>query len=206
MTFSQMWCIFASSAVRLVSNYCSRRHYLDKIKENANALIKALQEIDPNNVVNVGRLAKGATTFRNAMLEYVRKKNRPVSRYFAKWFKDIGLSFGALVKRYQSKLNFQGPFRNLEGAQKLQVYNSIIKASGRGRITVNQVSKALRATGMAVLIFTAGIAVWDVYTSDNKLQTTTENAVGGGTLGEFAITALATGILHPWKICSLIGR
>ena len=66
---------------------------------------------------------------------------------------------------------------------------------------MNQVSKAFGATGMAVLIFTAGIAVWDVFTSDNKLQTATENAaqvlgvVGGGTLGEFAATALATGLL-----------
>ncbi|KAJ8769818.1 hypothetical protein K2173_008224 [Erythroxylum novogranatense] len=82
-----------------------------------------------------------------------------------------------------------------------KVYNSIIRASGRGRITVNQVSKALGATGMAVLIFTAGIAVWDVFTSDNKLQTATESAaqvvgvVGGGTLGEFAATALAMGVL-----------
>ena len=89
----------ANSAVQFVSNYSLRRYYLDKIKENANALIKALQEIDPNNVVNVGRLAKDATAFRNAMLEYVRQKNRPVSRYFAKWLKDTGLSFGTLVKR-----------------------------------------------------------------------------------------------------------
>ena len=89
----------ANSAVQFVSNYSLRRHYLNKIKENADALIKALQEIDPNNVVNVGRLAKDATTFRNAMLEYVRQKNRPVSPYFAKWLKDTGLSFGILVKR-----------------------------------------------------------------------------------------------------------
>ncbi|KAH7546649.1 hypothetical protein FEM48_Zijuj01G0223800 [Ziziphus jujuba var. spinosa] len=190
-----------NNALQFVSNYSLRNHYLDKISENAKALIRALKEIDPNNVTNVQRLAKDAIIFRNAMLEYVRKKNRPISRYFAKWLKETGLSFGKLTQRYQNKLNFQGQFRNLEDAKKLQVYNKIIEASGRGRITVNQVSKALGATGMAVLIFTAAIAVWDVYTSDNKLQTAARDtlqfigAAGGGTLGEYAATALATGLL-----------
>ncbi|KAJ8769821.1 hypothetical protein K2173_008227 [Erythroxylum novogranatense] len=188
-------------ALQFVSNYSLRRHYLDKIKENANALVKALQEIDPHNVVNVQRLAKDAATFRNAMLEYVRQKSRPVSRYFAQWLKDTGLSFGAVVQKYQKELKFEGPFRNLGDAQKLQVYNSIIKASGRGRVIVNNVSKYLGGAGMAVFIIAAGISVWDVFTSDNKLQAATENAsqilgvVGGGTLGEFAATALATGLL-----------
>ncbi|KAH7546652.1 hypothetical protein FEM48_Zijuj01G0224100 [Ziziphus jujuba var. spinosa] len=140
-----------NNALQFLSNYSLRKHYLDKISENAKALIRALKEIDPNNVTNVQRLAKDAIIFRNAILE--------------------------------------------------MVYNKIIEASGRGRITVNQVSKALGATGMAVLIFTAAIALWDVYTSDNKLQTAARDtlqfigAAGGGTLGEYAATALATGLL-----------
>lgn len=50
----------------------------------------------------------------------------------------------------------------------MQVYNKIIEASGRGRFNVNLASEVLGAAGMGVLIFAAGIAVWDVYTSDNK--------------------------------------
>ncbi|KAJ8770847.1 hypothetical protein K2173_021762 [Erythroxylum novogranatense] len=135
--------------------------------------------MDPKRPRKVGALAKEAATFRNALLESVRQKSRPVSREFAKLLKDKGLSFGELVKRC----------------------STVSSRQSGGRSTVNQVSTVLGATGMAVLIFTAGIAVWDVFTSDNKLQTATKNAaqvlgvVGGGTLGEFAATALATGLL-----------
>ncbi|XP_060670017.1 uncharacterized protein LOC107432446 [Ziziphus jujuba] len=103
-----------NNALQFLSNYSLRKHYLDKISENAKALIRALKEIDPNNVTNVQRLAKDAIIFRNAILEIVRKKNRPISRYLAKWLKETGLSFGKLTQRYQNKLNFQGQFRNLK--------------------------------------------------------------------------------------------
>lgn len=62
--------------------------------------MRALQEIDPHNVIKVQRLAKDASLFRNAMLQYVRKKSMPVSRYFVKSLKATGLSFGQLVRSY----------------------------------------------------------------------------------------------------------
>ncbi|KAK8934418.1 hypothetical protein KSP39_PZI014238 [Platanthera zijinensis] len=188
----------ANSALQAVQNYTLRMNYLDKISKHATTLINGLQELDPKNVINVRRLAKDAVLYRNAMLEYTRKNQSIASRNFSKWLKDSGLKFEELVKRYQTKLKFDGPFENLEEQQKLQVYEEIIEASGRGRVIVNQFSTAVGIAGIAVLLFTAGMMVWDIFSSDHILQAATRDAVvsaasiGGAMLGEVVGAALAT--------------
>ncbi|KAL5707648.1 hypothetical protein ACHQM5_018524 [Ranunculus cassubicifolius] len=185
-------------ALQTVQNYTLRNNYLNEISEHSKALIKGLQELDPENVTNVQRLAKDAVLYRNAMLEYTRKYQSPASRNFSKWLKDSGIKFDELVQRYQNKLEFEGPFKDLEDFQKLKVYNEVISASGRGNVQVNEISTAMGIAGFAVLILTAGMMVWDIFTSDRILQTVTRDAieavasVGGAMVGEVVGAALAT--------------
>lgn len=78
------------------------------------------------------------------------------------------------------------------------MYEKIIEASGRGRVIVNQLSAALGVAGIAVLLFTAGMMVWDIFSSEHILQTAAHDAVvtvasvGGAMLGEVVGTALST--------------
>lgn len=188
----------ANSALQAVQNYTLRMNYLDKISEHASSLINGLQDLDPENVTNVRRLAKDAVLFRNAMLEYTRKHQSIASRNFSKWLKDSGMKFEDLVERYQKKLNFNGPFEDLEDAQKLQVFEEIIEASGRGRVIVNEISTAIGMGGITVLVFIAGMMVWDIFSSEHILQSITHDAIvaaasiGGAELGEVVGAALAT--------------
>ncbi|KAK8923737.1 hypothetical protein KSP39_PZI019047 [Platanthera zijinensis] len=171
----------ANSALQAVQNYTLRMNYLDKISKHATTLINGLQELDPENVINVRRLAKDAVLYRNAMLEYTRKNQSIASRNFSKWLKDSGLKFEELVERY--------------------VYEEIIEASGRGRVIVNQFSTAVGIAGIAVLLFTAGMMVWDIFSSEHILQAATRDAVvsaasiGGAMLGEVVGAALATDLV-----------
>ncbi|KAK1296398.1 hypothetical protein QJS10_CPB15g02079 [Acorus calamus] len=132
------------------------------------------------------------------MLEYTRKHQSPVSRNFSKMLKDTGVKFQDLMQRYQVKLNFEGPFSDLQDEQKLQVHEEIIEASGRGRVIVNNLSKAFGFAGIAVLLFTAGMMVWDIFSSEHVLQTATRDAVvtaasvGGAMLGEVIGVAIPT--------------
>nr|XP_048317974.1 uncharacterized protein LOC107429187 [Ziziphus jujuba var. spinosa] len=101
-------------------------------------------------------------------------------------------------RKFKNKLKFEGPFKNLENAQKVQVYEEILEASGRGRGLSIGFSKIVGAAGVAVLLLTAGIMVWDVYTSEHKFQTATHDAVvatalvGGSMLGNIVGAALTT--------------
>ncbi|KAK1297661.1 hypothetical protein QJS10_CPB15g02087 [Acorus calamus] len=188
----------ANSALQTVKNYTLRLNYLNKISDHSKTLMNALNELNPKSVIEVQGLAEDAATYRNAMLEYTRKYQSPASRNFSKMLKDTGVKFEDLVQRYQAKLKFEGPFSDLQEEQKLQVYEEIIEASGRGRVVVNNLSKALGFAGIAVLLFTAGMMVWDIFSSERVLQTATRDAVvtaasvGGAMLGEVIGVAIPT--------------
>ncbi|KAM7463633.1 hypothetical protein LguiA_031754 [Lonicera macranthoides] len=179
-------------SLQFVKNYRLRVHYLKKVRAHAMALINELQEVDPKNVTNIVRLAKDAVLYRNVMLEYRRKHQNPVSRNFSKWIKEKGLKFQELVERR---------FQDLEDVQKLQVYEEIMEASGRGRVFANGLTKALKVAGIAMFLFNAGMIVWDIYSSEQKLQTATRHAivalasVGGAMLGDIVGVALSSALL-----------
>ncbi|KAA8536978.1 hypothetical protein F0562_029456 [Nyssa sinensis] len=188
-------------ALQAVRNYCLRMNFLNKIGEHAKTLmneLRVLQEVDPGNVTNAARLAKEAAQYKNAMLEYTKKYQNPMSRSFPKWLKESGLKFEDLVQRYQAKLKFDGPFKHLEDTKKIKVYEEIIEPSGRGKVIVNNLSKAFGIAGIAVLLFTAGIMVWDIFSSEHILETATRDVVstialvGGAMLGKVVGAALST--------------
>ncbi|GLT95610.1 hypothetical protein SLE2022_132820 [Rubroshorea leprosula] len=186
-----------NSALQTVRTYALRMNYLKKIEEHSNFLKDALRKLDPKNLENVKDLTMEAVQYKNAMLEYTKKHQSGVSRIFSKWVKEKGWAFDELVKRYQTKIGYNGLFKNLKEVEKLQVYEEIIEASGRGKAVINRLWTGLGVVGITVLLFTAGIMVWDIYSSEHKLETATRNtvqiasAVGGAMLGNVVAAALA---------------
>lgn len=89
----------ANHALQTVRNYSLRMNYVKNIREHAQNLGTALEQLD-NNEINIRRLAKEATQYRNAMLEFARKHQSPASRQFSKWLKESGIKFEDLVQRY----------------------------------------------------------------------------------------------------------
>lgn len=73
-----------------------------------------------------------------------------------------------------------------------------MEASGRGRGLSIGFAEVVGAAGVAALLVTAGIMIWDVYTSEHKLHTAARDAavivavVGGAELGKIVGAALAT--------------
>ncbi|CAL5368979.1 unnamed protein product [Camellia sinensis] len=62
------------------------------------------------------------------------------------------------------------------------VYEAIIEASGRGIDATKKISKALgkmplKVAGIAVFLFSAGMMVWDIFSSDHIIQAATHEAV-----------------------------
>ncbi|XP_048318874.2 uncharacterized protein LOC112488819 [Ziziphus jujuba] len=111
------------------------------------------------------------------------------------------MTFENLLIRFKNKLNFEGPFTNLEDAQKVQVYEEILEASGRGRGLSIGFAKVVGALGVAVLVVTAGVMVWDVFTSENKIHTAVKEvgvfaaSWAAGELGTIVGTALTAAVV-----------
>ena len=56
------------------------------------------------------------------------------------------------------------------------MYNEIIEESGRGQIISGLLDKVCGVAGTAVLFFTLGIMVWDIYSSAHPLDTAAKDA------------------------------
>ncbi|XP_060669143.1 uncharacterized protein LOC107429187 [Ziziphus jujuba] len=195
--FSGMeWTI--NTSFQCVRNYTLRKNCLTKVAEYSKTLIHKLQNLDPADTSGVLKLLADATEYEKAMVEYATKHSNTILSSFSNWIKSERITFESLLIRFKNKLRFEGPFKNLENAQKVQVYEEILEASGRGRGLSIGFSKIVGAAGVAVLLLTAGIMVWDVYTSEHKFQTATHDAVvatalvGGSMLGNIVGAALTT--------------
>ncbi|KAK1309935.1 hypothetical protein QJS10_CPA08g00130 [Acorus calamus] len=184
--------------LQTVRNYTLRINYLNKLSDHSKTLMDALNELDPENQTNVASLAKDVTLYKNSMIEYTKKYQSSASKDYSKWIKDTGLTFPDLVIRYQLELDYGGLFTDLLEKEKLEVYVKIIEASGRGKIVVEELSNAFEVLGSAVQVLTAGMMVWEIFSSEHVLQTVTRDAVveaasvGGEMLGEIVGAAIST--------------
>lgn len=214
----------ANFALQLVRNYTLRKDYMTKIREHSTEISNRVTEVAENNASEMENLAKEAYNFRNAKLEAIRQRQTPASRQFSISLKESGIGFEDLIRRYQNKRNFSGLFNDLEDAQKILVYEDIIQASGRSRFLVNVLSEVVGAAGIALIIFTAGIMVWDLFTANDIFEAATRDAVvtvaavGGALVGEIvgvtvaiaagasAAFALMAGIITGFIGAFLIGE
>ncbi|GER26421.1 sulfoxide reductase heme-binding subunit YedZ [Striga asiatica] len=108
---------------------------------------------------------------------------------------------------HQTKLGLSGSFEDLEEDQKLEVYASIIEASGRLTVLTRSdgpppsisYRKKKPAYGSAAMhLMDIGQIIWDVYSSDHPITTATREALvfaaeaGGAALGKLVGAAIAT--------------
>ncbi|XP_074292466.1 uncharacterized protein LOC141619341 [Silene latifolia] len=196
--------------MQTVANVHLRHDFLTKVRGHADSLIPRLNELrhaslEPWEIeLKAKDLIEELSVFKEAMYKSIIKKADPSSRSFSKVVKLSGYSFEDLVVKYQKKLvrekgfEFDKPFEQLEDEQKIEVYDEIIKSSGRGTFLENTAYRVANTIGKGLLIFTLAMSVWDIYSSEHKLQTiVTEGAEFGagwvgGYIGEIAGAAAAT--------------
>ncbi|CAL5017621.1 unnamed protein product [Urochloa decumbens] len=167
-------------SLQFIRSYNTRLTYLDKLKSHSDDLIKQLKWLNPaTQQKEAQRLALEAGTYKKAMLEYAEKFQHFVPNQFSKWLKENKIKFEDLVQDTMAKLHLQGPFKNLDDIQKLQVYEKIIAEGGQGNPVVTYSFEALGKLGVAFFIFTAAAMVWDIYTAEDedKLQAVVRDSV-----------------------------
>lgn len=140
--------------------------------------------------------AEFAHTMRNAIMEEARRQSSSIGRASAEAMKASGKTLAELIEHYAAKLFPGKTFVNLVKAERQQVFEEIIIAAGRSRPAVTAMIPRWTMMGRGCLLFTAAIAVYDIWTADNKIQAGLNDAIifGGGALGG-AVAGAATGLV-----------
>lgn len=179
-----------------VRNCCLRVDCIGKIRAHYDSLVADLAGLHADDVANLRRLAKDTAMFKECMFEHCNKLRsgsaRAMSKAFSMMLKQEGIKFPDLVKRHKNKLGFEGEFEHLTDAQKLEVYNSIIEESGRAKMPVKEMVST--AAGVAVLLATAGLMVWDIFTAEHTVEAVLRNSLNAlAEVGAFAVQVVVEG-------------
>ncbi|CAD6221412.1 unnamed protein product [Miscanthus lutarioriparius] len=188
------------TSLEFIRSYNTHLNYLDKLKSHSDDLIKQLKWLNPaTQEKKAQRLALEAGVYKKAALEFAKKFQHFIPNQFSRWLKENKIKFEDLVQKNMAKLDFQGPFKNLDDIQKLQVYENIIEEAGQGKSVVTYSVEALGTVGVAFFVFTAAAMVWDIYTAEDKMQAAVRDSVNALTevvsleVGEVVDAAIEAG-------------
>lgn len=194
-------------ALQFFRNYTVRKEYLDKMTDHLHQLFHALEDLNTCGEADVAYFKEDVEHYNHRIMSYIRlSANSYASEEFSRYLRNIGIGFHELVRSYQVKLGYSGRFEDMEEGQKLEVYGAIIEASGRLNVLEDGGRKALRVNkktdifkygSKAMFMYNVGSIVWDVYTSEHPLRTTTKAVIvelakyEGAELGELVGSAIA---------------
>ncbi|XP_051222714.1 uncharacterized protein [Lolium perenne] len=183
-----------------VRNCCMRVDVLGKLRAHYDALAQGLAD-DPAAV------AAEAAEFRASMWEYCYSHRSAAARARSRDYSNVlrleGVDLPELLRRQQVTLGpgYAGDFEDLKDSQKLEVYNSVIVASGRAKLPDQLVlsgrsarkGKTL-AEAISVFIMAAGNMVYDVYTAEHNAEAILRGSLNVmAAVGAFAVDVAVTG-------------
>ncbi|GAV74288.1 hypothetical protein CFOL_v3_17768 [Cephalotus follicularis] len=187
-----------NSAYQWVKNYTLRKSYLEKIKGFSDSAIDTVKKLDPKDTESAKVLAKAADDYKKAMSELNKKCMCPRSAAVATVFEGKRVTMDKLLDRAQKKLKLSEPFDKLSDENKLKVYEKVIKFSAEETLFSKVWANVFGAAGVALLLFAAGMMVWDIYTSDHPIRTATHDGVlaaasfAGAAVGDIIGTVAAS--------------
>jgi hypothetical protein len=180
---------------RVKYNNSSQQMCLEIISEVKTGKITALQG------------AEKAQTARNIIMDQIRKITSDIGKAEAAKMKLTGKTLDYLENKYALE-DFKKPFNTLSETERNQVWLKIVKKAGAPNNDINLKVRKFGRVGRLLIVFTLAVAVYNVYTADDKATAAEREGVvlGGGFLGGAAggaIAGLACGPGAP--VCSTIG-
>ncbi|CAN6362546.1 unnamed protein product [Urochloa humidicola] len=187
-----------------VRNCCMRLDAIAKLRSHYDALAYALAAAATDE--DLTTLAAEAADYRDSMWEYCHKFRSASARAHSKAYSDVlklqGIELPDLLKSHQAKLGYgrNKEFEDLDDAQKLDVYNSIIDESKRASIRLfSSASRQSRlkaktvAEAVSVFIMAVGNMVYDIYTTEHNVEQVLRGSLNVlAAVGAFAVEAVVT--------------
>lgn len=170
----------------------ARANYVRKIEQMAREVLADVRA----GRASPEQAAEFAHTMRDSIMRETRLQSSSMGRAAAEALKPNSKTVAQLIEEKCQKLFPGKTFANLAKAQRQQVFEEIVEGAGRSRPSVTAMIPRWRLMGRGCLLFTAGIAVYNVWTADNKVQAGLNEVIifGGGAAGG-ALAGAATGLL-----------
>lgn len=151
--------------------------------------------------------AEKAQTARNIIMDQIRKITSDIGKADAEKMKLKGKNLDYLENKYALE-KFNKPFNSLSETEKNQVWRKIVIKAGAPNNAINLKVRKFGRVGRLLIVFTLTVAVYNIYTADDKANAAEREGVtlGGGFLGGAAggaVAGLACGPGAP--VCSTIG-
>jgi hypothetical protein len=170
----------------------ARGNYVRKIQQMANEVLSDVRQ----GLASPQAGAEFAQRMRDSIMEETRRQSRSLGRAAAEAMKPSGKGLAQLVEEKVQKLFPGKSFASLAKTQRQQVFEEIIEGAGRSRPAVTAMIPRWRLMGRGCILFTAGIAVYNIWTAENKVQAGLSEVIvfGGGAAGG-ALAGAATGLV-----------
>jgi hypothetical protein len=171
-----------------IKNAAVRAEYIRTIQEMADDMMAAY-EAGRYSAEEAARLAHQA---RNTILEASRARQTTLGQAVSRAMKEEGRALGELIEHY-ARQKYGRAFEQLDAVQREAVFVEIIQASGRARKSATTLASRLRWGGRVFWVFTLGVAIYNVGSSENKAWAAGREGatLGGGFAGGAGGGALA---------------
>jgi hypothetical protein len=192
-------------SVMSIKNMRLRREYLGHIRTSSDFFAERVTT-SPNPDQDLPDLARQASIERNRALEITRAKLNPMSLDFSKWMKDNPKTFESLVDHYANQFE-----RPLTWRAQLDVYEDIVRSSGRGNWKVNFAAEGSGIFGYASVIFVLASMTWEIAESSHPTVPLVKDALEAGAgfvgadLGMRVGTAIAVGVQTLGELIGVAG-
>ncbi len=189
---------------RMIKDHQARIRYLRHSKETAHEIYKAVKE----HRVSPRQGAKAANRIRNDIMAMMRIRSSEIGRAIAEKKKPVPYKLNELEIKYATDL-FSQEYSALNKSQKEYVWRKIVEASGRPNRTMTIQARAGGFLGRGLIIATAAIVTYNIYTAEDRKEAAKEETVNliGGALGAAAgsgVAGLACGPGAPVCVTLLI--
>ncbi|WP_185236337.1 hypothetical protein [Teredinibacter franksiae] len=176
---------------RFIKDSRVRLVYMEKTKAYAQSLTELMNkgELSPKEA------AAAANQMRNEIMEWARTKSSDIGRAKARAMKAKGLDLDALCNKYAKKFNGK-LFKDLTKGEQDTVFIAIVESSGRANPKVSARAAKLGKAGRALWILSAGIAIYNIASAEDKTRAAGREAAGVG--GGFAGGAASGALVGIW--------
>lgn len=171
-----------------IRNATVRAEYIEAIKTMSDDVMLAYRR-----GFLTGEEAAGlAREMRNVIMEHGRARQTRLGRAYSTSIKAQGRQLDELLNKH-SRTRFKKTFDQLGELQREEVFLDVVTSSGRNQRAATSTANKLRWGGRVLWLFTAGVAIYNVGTAENKVwQAGLEgSSLGGGFAGGAAGGAAA---------------
>ncbi len=140
--------------------------------------------------ISWAKAAEQAHQMRDVIMQTIRGRSSPIGRAMAEAMKRIGPTFNAMVARKAIQLfGKDADFGLLNSAQKDRIFAAIVESAGEANPRVMEQMRVASRAGRALLVFSIAMSVYNIATSNDKVNATkkeiviTGAGIAGGALG-----------------------